>query len=148
VTTLKDILCTDPNRPNVIDDAARLVDGEVKSKGGISGLAIKAGYKAVTAIKPTIIKEAVDGLLDKFVEKLEPFHTSWDGAGRSPAFDQYLMSKRSEVANALLSVTDDRAKKVENKTIKKAYDSLRPQAEKHVSEAMPNVSRMLSKYVK
>jgi hypothetical protein len=58
------------------------------------------------------------------------------------------MSKKSEVANALLSVTDDRAKKVENKTIKKAYDSLRPQAEKHVSEAMPNSTRMMGKYVK
>jgi hypothetical protein len=148
VTTLKDILCTDPNRPNVIDDAARLVDEEVKAKGGISGLAIKAGYKAVTAIKPTIIKEAVDGLLDRFAEKLDPFYTSWEGAGKTPAFDQYLMARKSEVGNALLSVTDDRAKKVDNKTIKKAYDSLRPQAEKHVLEAMPNVARMMAKYVR
>ena len=148
MTTLKDILCTDPNRPKVIDDAARLVDEEVKAKGGLSGIAIKAGYKAVTAIKPTIIKEAVDGLLDKFVEKLEPFHTTWEGAGKTPAFDQYLINKKSDVANALLSVTDDRAKKVENKTIKKAYDSLRPSAEKHVTEAMPNFTRLLGKYVK
>lgn len=148
MTTLKDILCIDPNRAKVIDDAARLVDDEVKSKGGISGLAIKAGYKAVTALKPTIIKEAVDGLLDRFVEKLEPFHISWQGAGKSPAFDQFLMNQKSNVGNALLSVTDDRAKKVENRTIKKAYESLRPQAEKHVLEAMPNFSRLLGKYVK
>jgi hypothetical protein len=148
VTTLKDILCTDPNRPKVIADAARLVDDEVKSKGGLSGLAIKAGYKAVTAIKPTVITEAVDGLLDRFVEKLEPFHTSWEGGGKTPAFDQYLMGKKSDVTNALLSVTDDRAKKVENKTIKKAYESLRPQAEKHVGDAIPNFTRLLGKYVK
>ncbi len=148
MTTLKDILCTDPNRPNVLDDAVRLVDQEVKAKSGISGLAIKAGYKAVTAIKPTIIKEALDGLLDRFVEKLEPFHSSWETGGKTPSFDQYLMGRKSEVANALLGVTDDRAQKVENRTIKKAYDSLRPTGEKNVSEAIPNFARMLSKYVK
>lgn len=147
MSTLKDILCSPENRPKVVKDAAKLVDDEVKDKGGLSGVAIKAGYKTVKAIKPSIITDAVDGLLDRFVERLEPFHQEWEGAGKTGTFESYLMGRKTEVANALLSVTDDRAKKVDNRTIKKAYEKLRPQGEKNVIEAMPRFSRMIGSYV-
>ena len=147
MSTLKEILCSEDTRPKVVDDATRLVDSEVKAKGGLSGAAIKVGYKAVTAIKPGIIREAVDGLLDKFVDKLEPFFADWVAAGRTGGFDHYLMSRKSEVVNALLAVTDERADKVENKTIGKAYKKLRPQGEKNVGDAMPGFTKMIGTYV-
>lgn len=144
---LKDILCSAENRPKVVDDAARLVDDEVHGKGGLSGLAIKAGYKTVTVLKPSIIREAVDSLLDRFVEKLEPFHADWVAAGKTPSFEAFLMGKKSQVANALLSVTDEKARNVETGTVRKAYEKLRPQGEKNVIEAMPGFTRMIGKYV-
>lgn len=148
MSTLNEILCSPENRPKVVQDAARLVDDEVKDKGGLSGVAIKAGYKTVKTIKPSIITDAVDGLLDRFVERLEPFHEEWQNGGKNGGFDAYLLGRKNEVANALLSVTDDRARNVDNRTIKKAYEKLRPQGEKNVVEAMPRFSRMIGSYVK
>lgn len=145
--TLKEILCSPENRPKVIRDAAQLVDDEVGNKGGLSGLAIKASYKTVKAVKPTLIQDALDGLIDRFVDRLEPFYNDWIAANKSPSFGAFLQSRESKVANALLGVTDDRARSIQNTTVKKAYDALRPQGEKHVTAAIPGLGRVLGRYV-
>jgi hypothetical protein len=147
VTTLKDAILTDDKRPRLVDDTARLVDDEVRAKGGISGMAIKAGYKTINAIKPTLVRDAVDNLLDRFVEKLEPFYAKWNDDGRSGTFGNYLSGRSREVANALLAVTDDRAKNVDNRTIKKTYEKLRPQGEKNVEAAVPGLGRTLDRHL-
>jgi hypothetical protein len=148
VPTLKETLCSPNNRPSVIRDTAQLVDSEVSAKGGISGLAIKAGYKAVKAIKPGLITEAIDSLLDRFVERLEPFLDQWTSGGKTQPFDAFLSARSKEVANALLGVTDDRARSIGNSTIKKTYETLRPQGEKNVIQAVPGLGRLLTRYVK
>lgn len=147
MSTLKDILLNEDNRANVVKDAAGLVSSEVSAKSGLSGMAIKTGYKTVTKIRPGIIDDVVDGLLDRFVERLEPFFADWDGGGRNGAFDSFLNAKKNTVANALLGVTDDRAKIVGNKVLKKAYSTLRPQGEKNVEAAIPGLGRLLNKYL-
>jgi len=147
VSTLKEILLSDANRAQVVREAAQLVDSEVGGKKGMSGIAIKAGYKTVKTVKPGLVPEAVDSLLDRFVERLEPFFSEWDGAGRSGGFDGFLSGKKNQVANALLGVTDDRAKVVANRTVKKAYEKLRPQGEKNVEEAVPGLGRLIAKYL-
>ena len=63
---LKDFVCSDDNRASVVRDTAQLVDEEVRAKGGFSGAAIKLGYKTVKAVKPGLIPNVVDGLLDNF----------------------------------------------------------------------------------
>ncbi|CAN0556736.1 unnamed protein product, partial [Laminaria digitata] len=146
VTSLKEIVSSD-QRPAIIRDAVNLVDSEVSSKSGLSGMAIKAGYKAVKTVKPTLIQDAVNNLLDKFVEKLEPFFTAWVDGGKSGTFDAHLSGQKNAVANALLSVTDERARSVDNKTIRKTYEKLRPQGEKNVEAAVPGLGRLLQKYV-
>lgn len=147
MATLKEILCSPENRPKVIRDAAQLVDDEVGNKGGLSGIAIKASYKTVKAVKPTLIQDALDGLIDRFVDRLEPFYNDWIAANKSPGFGAFLQARESKVANALLGVTDDRARSIQNTTVKKAYDALRPQGEKHVTAAIPGLGRVLGRYV-
>lgn len=147
MTTLKDALLTPDKRPRLVDDTARLVDDEVRAKSGISGMAIKAGYKTINAVKPTLVRDAVDNLLDRFVDKLEPFYAQWNEAGRSGTFGNYLAGRPREVANALLAVTDDRARSVDNRTIKKTYEKLRPQGEKNVEAAVPGLGRTLDRHL-
>jgi hypothetical protein len=147
VAALKEILCSVENRPKVIRDAAQLVDDEVSAKGGLSGIGIKAAYKTVKAVKPTLIHDALDGLIDRFVDRLEPFYNDWIAANKSPSFGAFLDQRSSKVANALLGVTDDRARSISNNTIKKAYETLRPQGEKHVTAAIPGLGRVLGRYV-
>ena len=148
VSTLKDIVCAPENRDSVIADTVKLVDSEVAKKGGISGIAIKTGYKIVNGLKPTLVRDAVNNLLDKFVDKLEPFYADWVAKNKTPGFDAFLSGQSSTVANALLAVTDDRARNVDNATIKKTYEKLRPQGEKNVVAAVPGLGQLLAKYVK
>ena len=135
-------------RPRLLTDCERLIEDEVSSKGGLSGLAIKAAYKVVCAMKPGIIRESMDMLLDDFVKRLEPFYAGHRKAGTAPdQFGATLSRRAGEVADALLGITDDRAKKAKNPTLKGAYEKLRPQAKKHVEEAVPRVGRTLSPHL-
>ncbi|MBO0841387.1 MAG: hypothetical protein J2O49_11270, partial [Sciscionella sp.] len=68
--TLKQLLLDPQRRPNVVNDCQQLIEDQVAAAAGIPGVAIKGGYKVVKAIKPGIIHDAVDGLLDQFVAKL------------------------------------------------------------------------------
>ena len=146
---LQDILLDSTKRPQVVADCAQLVDEEVAGKGGLSGLAVKGGYAIVKKIKPGIVPEAVDRLLNDFVAQLDPFYTAFAAqSGGNPAgLQSYLQGRASEVATALLGITDAKVSKAENRTIKTAYEKLRPAGAKHVEAAVPGIARVLSKYV-
>lgn len=144
---LKDILCAPATRPLVVRDAAKLVDNEVHQKSGFGGLAVKAAYTVVTKLKPGLIVEVVDSLLNDFVDRLEPYFAEWRAAGNPGGFDTYLGARKDRVANSLLTVTDDRAKVVDNATMRKAYESLRPHGQKHVEVAVPGLAALMSSYL-
>lgn len=147
--TLAGRLLADPaRRPALLTDCERLIEAEVDSKSGLSGLAIKAAYKVVCAVKPGIIRESMDGLLDDFVRRLEPFYAQHRGTGGEPrAFGTALARRTGEAADALLGITDERARRARNATLKGAYERLRPSAKKHVEEAVPRVGRTLSAHL-
>jgi hypothetical protein len=142
--SLKETLTTPGKRKEVIADCATVVDQEVASKGGISGLAVKAAYATVKALKPGFVPHAIDDLLDEFAEKLEPFYGQAQAAGQP--IDQYLTAHAGEVAEALLGVTDGRAQKSKHGTVRKAYEKLRPSGKKHVMEAMPRVAQVIKRH--
>lgn len=142
------VLSDTSKRPALLSDCERLIQDEVNAKSGLSGMAIKGGYMVVSKVKPGIIREAMDGLLDDFVKRLDPFWVQHrDGGGTPEAFPAYMKGRSSDIADALLGITDDRAKRASNKTLISAYEKLRPQGKKHVEEAVPRVSTMLGKYL-
>ena len=65
-------LLTGEKKEQVVEDCCSLIDAEVKDKGGISGLAIKAGYGAVKGVKPGFVRTVVTDLLPEFAKALEP----------------------------------------------------------------------------
>lgn len=135
-------------RPNLVRDTAQVVDEEVASKGGLSGLAIKAAYKVVKGLKPTIITESVDGMLNDMVNNLEGLWTEYESSGKKEPFDSFANARKSQVADALLKVSDDRAKTTRHQTLKSAYEKLRPTGKKNVEEAVPRVTALVSRYMK
>ncbi|HKA86671.1 MAG TPA: hypothetical protein VKE22_03360 [Haliangiales bacterium] len=136
----------DPSRrARVIEACLRLIDDEVKSKGGLSGIAVKGAYGVVKAVKPKFVPEVVDGMLDEWVEKLEPFWGTWTAEGGGKSFPDYLTGRKSDVAEALLGVTDGRARQSRNGSVRRMYDKMRPTAKKHVEEAVPRLGRMVEK---
>ncbi len=145
MATLAETLLTADNRPVLVADCAQLVKDEVASKKGVSGLAIKAGFKTVTTFKKGIIPDVVDVLLDDFIREVEPYHAEFRAQGGGD-FRAYCVQNADRIAEALLSITDQRADKSKHKTLVKAYHKLRPQGHKQVVEAMPRVGAMLQKH--
>ena len=142
--TMQEVLSDKSKRKVLIEDCAKLIDEEVQNKSGLSGMAIKTGYKMVKGLKPGFIPDAVDGLIDSFSEVLQPIATEAQGKGTPVA--KYFESERSRVAEALLGITDKRAERSSHKMVKGTYLKLRPTAKKHVEEAVPGVGRLVEKH--
>ncbi|MGB1274843.1 MAG: DUF6918 family protein [Nannocystaceae bacterium] len=143
MSTLAEILTETETRPRVVEACTQLVATEVKSKRGFSGAAVKAGYKVVTAVKPTIVPEVVNKLLPEFAAALEPFYVRSQASG---SIETEILADKDAATQALLGVTDRRAQKVSG-TLRKAYDRLRGTAETHVAAALPNLGKALGQFV-
>ncbi len=143
--TLQEVL-RDPSRvEGVVADGVQMIEDEVGSKGGLSGMALKAGYKTVKALKPGIIAEALRHLLPDFAPAVDPHYA----AARTTGDVRGYFTKNAErIADSLLAVTDAKGARAKNKVIKKAYDGLRSQAKRHTADAMPRLADLVSKHVK
>ena len=144
MSTLVEVLKDDAKRRAVVEDGARLIESEVAGKRGISGMAVKSGYKAVKAIRPGVIQAALDMLLPNFAPALDPHYAKGKDSGD---LHGYFRKNAALIAEDLLGVTDARAKVAENKVMKRAYTSLRPQAKKHVEESVPQLSSLIERHV-
>lgn len=144
---LNDLVEDPAKREKIINDCVVLIDEEVASKRGLSGAAVKAAYMVVKKIKPGIIRESVDNLCGDFVGAVQPVYEKYQEEGEKGTLESYFRPRASEVAEALLGVTDRRADRASNKTMVKAYKRLRPKGKQHVEASAPGVGRMLDKSV-
>ena len=142
MSSLVEQLGKDPVRPLVINECVELIDAQVKQKGFV----IKSAYATIKAIKKRFVPEVVDALLDDWLGKLQPHYEKWS-ANKSSSFSDYVIARSDDVAEDLLSVTDERAKKTSHTTAAKMYGKMRDGAKKNVIEAMPDLSRMLEKHL-
>jgi hypothetical protein len=143
MATLPELL-TSEKKDLVVEDCCSLIDAEVKDKGGISGLAIKAGYSAVKGIKPGFVRTVVTDLLPEFAKALDPVWQDAKKDGKPVA--PYFSSNSSRVADALLAITDAKAARSKSGVVKGTYDKLRNSAKKNVEAAVPRLGEMVQKY--
>jgi len=113
----------------------------VDDKGGLSGLAIKAGYKAIKGVKPGFVKHVVTDLLPEFARVLDPMYQEAKAAGK-PVSDLFA-ARSSDVAEALLGLTDQKAKHSKNSLVRGTYDKLRGTAKKNVEAAAPRLGKLI-----
>jgi hypothetical protein len=144
MTTLREQLGGGDKRSKLVDDACQTLDAEVGDKGGITGLAIKGAYKLVQSIKPGFVREVVEALLDDFLDALDPIYQ--EAAQKKRPAGAYLLENSSRMADALLQVTDARAKAGKRPAIQSAYEKLRPMAKKQVEAAAPRLARLFEKH--
>ena len=142
--TLTEVLTTDAKKSEVVEDCCTLIVAEVKDKGGISGLAIKAGYGAVKGVKPGFIKHAVTDMLPEFTTALDPIYQ--DAKKENKNVSDYFAANSSRVAEALLAITDAKAQRSKNALVKGTYEKLRGSAKKNVEAAAPRLGKMLEKH--
>lgn len=144
--SLPDALSDPQRRQAVIRDATDVLNAEVRDKGGLSGIAVKATFKMVRGLSPDFIPKTIDALLDDFAGKVQPFFEDWHTGGRTGSCAGYFQSHGGEVADALLSITDERARKSDHRSLVKAYQKLRPKGRQHVVASMPRVGTLIEKY--
>jgi len=142
---LNDVLSDEARRASIIEDVCRLVDEEVAKQKGISGVAVKAGYRLVQGVKPGFVRNVVQTLLPDFAAALEPISAQAVSSGQPVS--QYFARNTGEVAEALLAVTDSKAQSSEHGSIKGAYGKLRGSARKNVESAVPGLGKIIEKYV-
>jgi hypothetical protein len=140
---LSETLLDANKKSQVVADCGKLVDEEVASKSGLSGLAVKAGYAAVKGIKPGFISHVIERLLPEFATRLDPL---WADAVKAGKPTDHLNAHRSQVADALLSVTDEKAKASSSSVIRGTYDKLRGSAKKNVEDAIPRLGKLIEKH--
>lgn len=149
-TTLLEQLTAGPGkRERVLDDCVRLIDDEVSSKSGLMAMPLKAAYKVVKGVKPGFVRGAMDFLLDDFCRVLEPFYRAWADAPpetRGPLADA-LRKSEHQVADALLSITDQRAERSSHASVKSLYFKLRGAAKGHVIAALPRLARTIQPHL-
>jgi hypothetical protein len=145
--TLKARLLDSDRRGAVIEDLNALVDSEVANKSGLSGGIVKTGYAALKKVKPGIVPEAIDKMLDEFVDQLEPFWTTFTTEA-SGDFGTFLGTRPQEASEALLAVTDRRAERSNRAAITSIYGKLRPKAQENVIEALPGLGAVVEKHAR
>ena len=143
--TLQELFLNDENFPRLVSDTQALVESELANKGGISGTAVKAAYKAVTAFAPGYYQETLRSMLPDMLVQLQPYWADF-GASGGADFGDYLAKRGEEVSESLLSVTDNMAQLSGRAAIVKAYQMVRGGAGKNIEAALPALGAMVQKY--
>ena len=143
--TLQESLLAPDNWPHVVADCQTLIEQEVSGKSGVSGTTVKLAYKTVKTFASGYIQTMVESLLPDMVTELQPYWADFTATGAS-GFGDYLVKRGDEVSQALLSVSDARARISQRPTILKAYGAVRGSAARHIMAALPNVGSLVQKY--
>ena len=141
---LRDVLPASLDRA-FVTDALAVVDAEVESKRGASGLAVKAGYGAVNKLNPNLTRDAMVALLPDLVDRLDRHWRDYAGE-RKGTFGDCLAARGDEVAEELLTVSDERIGGSSMQAVKRVYATMRPAAKRHVVDALPRVGGLIERY--
>jgi len=141
---LTEALVSESKKAAVEEDCVALIDAEVADKGGLSGLAIKAGYKTVQGIKPGFVRQVVIDLLPEFAKALDPLYQEAKASGQNVR--EHFTSNAPRVADALLGITDEKARRAKSGMVKGTYEKLRSSAKKNVEAAVPRLAVMIEKH--
>lgn len=143
MASLVEVMKDPAKRRQVVDAGVRVIEAEVADKGGLSGLAIKATFRVVQGLKPGFVPMALNHLMDDFAGKIDPFWLDCQERKEDPR--AYFTRRGTEIGNALLSITDERAKRGQGPA-RSAYEKLRPEGLKHVTVAMPRLADLCRQF--
>lgn len=143
MATLTSVLTDPVKRRRVVDDGVAMIEAEVADKSGLSGMAIKGAFAMVQKLRPGFVGGALNHLIDDFAKQVDPFWTEQQATGGDPR--AFFTRNGARISDALLQITDGRARGASG-PVRSTYDKLRPQAQKHVQDAMPRLADLLKKH--
>ncbi|BAY24543.1 hypothetical protein NIES2100_43380 [Calothrix sp. NIES-2100] len=140
---LSDELLNSNKKDMLVDDCCTMLEAQVASKSGISGIALKTAFAALKGVKPGYIPYVVEQLLPQCFTAIDPI---WNEGKEKGDPVEHLITSRDRTADALLSVTDERVKNTKRQIVKGTYEKFRGSAKQHVEEAVPDLAKVISKY--
>ncbi|MEL7084263.1 MAG: hypothetical protein AAF268_01490 [Cyanobacteria bacterium P01_A01_bin.3] len=141
--SLSDKIQDPDTKANMADDCAKLLDEQVSSKNGLSGLTVKTAYRALKGIGPTYVPRALQRLLPKALDALEPLWMQGLAKGEPVEF---LSSNRTDAADALLTMTDGIVSTSKNKIVVAAYKQVRKSLKGDVETAIPGLAEIIQRH--
>ena len=137
---LQERLLRPATRERVVRDCAAIVERQVAAARGAAGLAVRASFTAVTALRPDLVPRAINRLLPDFASAMDSL-TADD-------FSVFLSRHPEKVVDALLGVTDAKIAATNNRLLRASYERLRPLAERQVSAALPLLGERLKEWLR
>ena len=128
----------------MIDDCVRILEEEVSSKAGLSGKALRAGFRGFKRLQPGIVRGAFERLLPLFVPVVDPH---WDRARSSGDPHGYFRDHGPAVADGLLDVTDRLADRSTHRGLTRLYRSMRGRARPHVIAAVVRIPELIEAHL-
>jgi hypothetical protein len=111
------------NREHQVRACVELLESEVSSKKGLSGLAIKNAYRTLKSLKPDATHKVIDHLYDDF----------W-------ALYKQHQNEPGVLAQAWLGVIDQKAQSHSKTPLFGLYSVLKPSATRHIESALPKIT--------
>ncbi|BAY29159.1 hypothetical protein NIES2107_10000 [Nostoc carneum NIES-2107] len=127
----------------LVDDCCTMIEEQIASKSGLSGIALKTAFAALKGVKPGYIPHVVEQLLPQCFTAIDPIWS--EGVEKGNPVD-YLVESRSRAADALLSVTDQRVQKSSRSIVRGTYDKFRGSAKQYVEDAVPDFAKVIGKH--
>ncbi|WP_299402894.1 hypothetical protein [Acaryochloris sp. IP29b_bin.148] len=140
---LKDQFENEDKQASIAADCAQLMDEQVATKTGLSGLAIKTAYRAFKGIGPGYIPRVLQSLVPQALDALDPMWTEGMQSG-DPV--KHLSQNSSATADVLLGVTDQKLSQAKNKIVIATYKKVRKSVKGDVEEAVPGLAQILGNY--
>lgn len=144
--TLADRLLVPEQRNTLIQRCVALVEHQIDSQSTMRRLSLKAGVAVLNTVKPNALHLIVNNLLGEFTDALNPLYQRFNEAGGGD-FSEFLQHHPDAAVSALIAVTDERAARLRNATVRRLYGRLRPTAETEVRAALPGLSRILAEHL-
>jgi hypothetical protein len=125
-------------------DCSELIDEQVSTKTGLSGMALKTAYKVVTkGLGNDYIPAAISRLLPETLTALNPMWVEGVEQGDPVA---YLTQNSDRTADIILSATDERITKNGGGIVGASYKQLRKSIKRDVVEAVPSLAKIIDKH--
>ena len=145
--TLKSQVLTPDYADKFITECADLIESHVHNRSGFKGIAYRTALGAAKKVKPDILKRSAGNLMPDMLEALEPLYQQFKQSADSD-FSAFITKHREQAAEAVLSVTDNKAAHAENKTLRAGYKKLRGGAHDEIIALVPDLASLAAQYTK
>lgn len=146
MATLVEIITAPKRRDAIIADCVRRAEAQVSAASGLRGLSLKAGLRALKAVRPDALTRATEQLLPKFAAALEPLHQEFLASGEDN-FARFLEERRARAREAILAVTDARADAGTHRMLIATYRKLRPTLASEIEKLLPELIRGIGRQI-